>query len=212
MRVVDLSHTISANMPVYPETEPPVFECPCTIDEHGFCETKIDLFSHTGTHMDAPAHIIAGSQTLDQFPVESFFGSAGIIDVSGVKESRIEIDHVAPYEASIRRWEFAVLCSGWSRFWGEAKYYQGYPLLSVEAAVWLSGFPLKGLGIDMISVDAMGSTDFPVHRVFLEKNILIIENLTNLEKIDGDDFRLACLPLKFEDADGSPVRAVAIME
>jgi arylformamidase len=65
MKVVDLSHLITVSMPVYPGTEPPRIEDACTIPEHGFAEKRLTMFSHTGTHIDAPGHILAGGARLD---------------------------------------------------------------------------------------------------------------------------------------------------
>jgi len=76
MKIIDLTHSISPNMPVYPGTEPPVFITGCSIDDISFLEKKITLYSHTGTHMDAPAHLIKGSKTLDLLPIEHFYGKA----------------------------------------------------------------------------------------------------------------------------------------
>ena len=79
MKIIDLSHPISPGMPVYPGTEPPVFVTGASIAKAGFLEKKITLFSHTGTHVDAPAHLIEGASTLDQLPVEQFIGKALVL-------------------------------------------------------------------------------------------------------------------------------------
>jgi kynurenine formamidase len=117
-----------------------------------------------------------------------------------------------PYLEAIRQAEFFLLQTGWSRHWGSSSYYAGYPVLSSEAADWLSGFELKGFGMDTMSVDSMDSEDLPVHRAFLQKETILIENLTNLEAAPGSRFLFSCFPLKLEEADGSPVRAVAYLE
>ena len=67
MRVIDLTHTICEDMPVYPGTEPPKLQTANTIERDGFRETLLTMYSHTGTHMDAPAHLYAGRITLDAF-------------------------------------------------------------------------------------------------------------------------------------------------
>jgi kynurenine formamidase len=105
-----------------------------------------------------------------------------------------------------------ILNTGWSRYWGQEKYYRDFPLLTPEAAQLLSGFNLKGIGIDCSSVDAVGSEAFPIHKIFFNKNILIIENLTALDQIKADRFTFCCFPLKIQQADGSPVRAVGIVD
>ena len=71
-------------MPVYPGTEPPILEEANTITRDGFAEKKLSLFSHTGTHMDAPAHMIPNGRTLDSYPVEEFFGRAVMLDLRGI--------------------------------------------------------------------------------------------------------------------------------
>ena len=74
MSVLDLTHTISGEMPVYPGTEKPVLTTACTIETAGYRETLLHMYSHTGTHMDAPAHMIARGRTLDSYGVEKFVG------------------------------------------------------------------------------------------------------------------------------------------
>lgn len=195
-------------MPVYPGTEQPVIITGCSIDEVGFLEKKITFFSHTGTHIDAPAHLIKGHSTLDMLPVDHFYGPALMLNFDNFTPS-IGLKELEPYQDRIKQIDFLLLCTGWSRYWGSEKYFIDYPVLSLDAASWLSGFGLKGFGIDTISADIAETQDYPVHKALLQKNIIIIENLTNLEDLRGKQFNFSCFPLSFEDADGSPVRAVA---
>jgi arylformamidase len=209
MRIIDLSHEISPNMPVYPGTEPPVFSPGCSMEDAGFLEKKITFYSHTGTHMDAPAHLIKNSKTLDQFPIAHFYGKALLVNVENLKKPLIDIKDLNSYQDDLRQVEFVLIYTGWSRFWHTEKYFTDYPVLSFESAQWLSQFDLKGIGLDVISADIAGSRDFPIHNVFLKNNTVIIENLNNLGLINVDQFFFSCFPLNFKDADGSPVRAVA---
>lgn len=210
MQIIDLSHEIHSQIPVYPGTEPPVFTPTNSIVQDGFAETLISMYSHTATHMDAPAHILSAGRTLDQFPVEQFFGSACIADVSQVTELSITVTDLQPVQQHLEEVDFLLLKTGWSQRWGRESYFNDFPSLSVAAAEWLSGFKLKGVGIDAISIDPVSEETLPAHHRLLEKNILIIENLTCLEKIISDRFYFSSLPLKLRAADGSPVRAVAI--
>ncbi len=211
MKIVDLSHTISPDMPVYPGTEPPVFSTACTIEDIGFMEKKITLYSHTGTHMDAPSHIIPGAKTLDQMPPDLFVGNGAVVEL-GVKECRtIDIELLKPHRGRIERSEFLLLHTGWGDLWGEEAYLKGYPVLSHDAAEWLADFPLKGIGADTISADEVESATFPIHTILLEREIVVIENLTNLRALSDNEFVFCCFPLKIENADGSPVRAVALL-
>jgi arylformamidase len=209
--IIDLSHIIKEGMPVYPGTEPPLIIDANTLEKEGFAEKKITLYSHTGTHMDAPCHIIEGAASLDELDIGHFAGSAIVLDVSGASSGNIGLDLLMGFEQKIEGMAFVILSTGWSRFWGTDQYFSTYPVLTVEAAEWLSGFSLKGVGIDTISMDKTGSISMPVHKAFLNKNIVIIENLTNLEMISGHVFTFCCLPLRIEASDGSPLRAIAIL-
>ena len=210
MNIVDLTHTISPRMPVYPGTEPPVFTTGCSIEDSGFLEKKITLYSHTGTHMDAPAHMIKASKTLDRFAIDQFYGKAARLDVSTNKRPIIDIEDLASCEEMLRQNEFLLIHTGWSRRWGTEAYFSEYPVLSMEAAEWVSQLHLKGIGVDAISVDDTHSDSFPVHHILLKNDTEIIENLKNLDMVPVNPFIFACFPLKFENADGSPVRAVAL--
>jgi kynurenine formamidase len=210
MNIVDLTHTISQHMPVYPGTDPPVMTNGCTIEADGFWEKKMTLYSHTGTHMDAPAHMIKASKTLDQLSIDHFYGKAVLIDVSSNRNPIIDVEDLALHEEILMQNEFLLINTGWSHRWGTHEYFSGYPVLSVEAAKWLSHLNLKGIGVDAISVDEINSNRFPIHNILLKNDTVIIENLKNLDLIPVIAFIFSCFPLKFEEADGSPVRAVAL--
>ena len=199
-------------MPVYPGTEPPVITTGCSIDEIGFLEKKLTFYSHTGTHIDAPAHMIKGHNTLDMLPIEHFFGPALMLNFVDFTNNSIRIKELEPYQAKIKEVDFLLLHTGWSQYWGSEKYFANYPVLSVEAAHWLSSFGLKGFGLDTISADTADTQDYLVHKALLQKNMIIIENLTNLLALPSTQFEFSCFPLTIEDADGSPVRAVAFIQ
>ncbi|SCZ77288.1 cyclase family protein [Acidaminobacter hydrogenoformans] len=207
MKIIDLTHLIKENMPVFPGTEPPVLEAANTLERDGFREKKLHMYSHTGTHMDAPAHMINKGWTLDQVGIEAFFGPAVKIDARGLK--RIEKIHLEPLTDSGA--EFLVLWTGWDQYWGTEKYFGAFPALSLEAAAWLTGLSLKGIGVDAISIDPMDSEDFAVHLELLSNDMVLIENLRGLEQLP-EQFIFSAMPLKLEDADGSPVRAYALLE
>lgn len=210
LQIVDLTQIISPQMPVYPGTEPPVFDVGCTLEVDGFREKKLTLFSHTGTHIDAPAHLLAEGKTLDQFPASQFVGPACCLDFSDFTGGQIEVADLEPYRPHLEQVEFCLLHTGWSRYWGDPQYFVGFPVLSLAAAQWLCRFDLKGIGFDAISADPVASRDLPIHQQLLGKDLVLIENLTNLEPLPRQQFLFSCLPLKLADADGSPVRAVAV--
>ena len=83
MKMLDLTHCITPEMPVYPGTEPPRLTAACTMEKDGFRETLLEMYSHTGTHMDAPAHMLPSGRTLDDFPAETFAGRGFVVDCGG---------------------------------------------------------------------------------------------------------------------------------
>jgi len=210
VKVTDLTHIIHSAMPVFPGTEQPIFQKANTLEKEGFQEAKITMYSHTGTHIDAPAHMLQNEPYLDDFEIDKFIGKAMILDFSNLKGPSIEVNSLRPYEEKIKNVEFIILKTGWSNYWGDKKYFENYPSLSEESAQWISSFNLKGIGIDAISLDSIDTITFPVHKILLAKNILIIENLTNLKAINQEYFILSIMPLKNKEADGSPVRAFSI--
>jgi arylformamidase len=212
MRFIDLSQTITSGMPCYPGTPEPQFRPLASIEEHGFAEQLFSLSSHTGTHVDLPSHMLPQGSSLDAFSVERFAGKGCAIDLRGRAGGVIAVEELSPFEDLIKGSEFLLLCSGWCQYWGSPYYYKGYPVLSEEAALWLTGFDLKGLGVDMISVDAPDSDDFPVHNRLLQHEVLIIENLASITQLLHFSFIFCGFPLKIIGAEASPVRAVALID
>jgi arylformamidase len=211
MKLIDLSHPLFDSMPVYPGSESPVFETVATVGHEGYAEKRITLFSHTGTHLDAPSHILSRGQSVDLLPVDHFAGAASTLDFSSYSGRTIDVDDLMPYRYLIQTSNFVLLHTGWSRHWGLTAYNTGYPVLTESAADWICGFGLKGLGVDAISVDPLQATGLPVHRRLLEEQIIVIENLTRLKDLPQSGFTFFALPLRIQDGDGSPVRAIAMI-
>ena len=212
MKLIDLSHPITPTMPVYPGDEQPVLKIMGSIDEDGYKDKVITICSHTGTHMDAPAHILKNSMSLDRLPIEHFFGNAFLINWVDGKSKIIEPENLTEHRDSLEQADYLLIHTGWSKYWGTDDYFSNYPVFSPEAADWLKGFSLKGIGLDTISADEINNSDLPIHKSLLGSNTVIVENLTNLDKISCETFTFSCFPLRLEDADGSPVRAVAILD
>lgn len=214
MRIIDLTHTISERMPVYPGTEEPKLEIANTYDKNGFKETLLTMFSHTGTHMDAPAHIFDKKTTLDSFPAEQFVGKALVIDCSDLKEGeKITIEYIENIREKADEAEFILFRTGWDEFWGTDAYFGDYPYITEEVADYLIQSKKKGVGLDVIGIDPIADENLTLHKkLFAETEIVVIENLTNLKKVGNDLFTLCALPLKYENADGAPSRAIAILE
>lgn len=209
MKVIDLTHTISEDMPVFPGTKSPVIVDGCTIDKDGFAEKTLTMFTHTGTHMDAPAHVLKGKRTLDQFPAGHFVGKAVVLDCTSL-EGKINLSDLKKIEIKLESADFLILKTGWDQYWGKGSYFNDFPVLSIDAAKYLIQLDLRGIGVDTISVDPVDAANLPIHRVLFEKELIIVENL-KLPIDLPDEFIFSCLPLHLHDADGSPIRAVAMV-
>lgn len=195
-------------MPVYPGTAQPSIERTNTLEPDGFLEHRLGMHTHTGTHMDAPAHILPGGATLDSYPAERFMGPAFMIEAF---DGPCDIATLRAYEDEIRKSDFLIMRTGWGEKWGTDGYFRGFPVLGTDAADWLCGMDLKGFGVDAISVDPVEDASLPVHHVLLESGILIIENLANLGMLASPRLVFVCLPLRISGSDGAPARAVAIV-
>ena len=160
--------------------------------------------------MDAPFHQLEHGKTLDQFPPEKYYGSAFSIDCTKLSEEKITVDFLESYKDVIDSVDFILLNTGWYKKWQTNDYFKGFPTLTEEAAKWLTQFDLKGIGLDVISIDPVESVPLLNHRIVLEKEIIIIENMTNFDALGNEVFKLSCFPLKIENADGSPTRAIGI--
>jgi arylformamidase len=208
--IIDLSHPISNNTPVYPGTPNPRIEVCNTLENDGFVEHLISLSTHTGTHIDAPSHMLKDGKKLCDFPLNRLIGNGYLINCSECFE--IELPILKQHEAEIKTTDILVIFTGWSTKWSTGNYFDGYPVLTSEAARWLTQFDLKAVGFDAISADKVEDHNYTNHHIFLENEILIIENLTNLELLPNPSFEFFCIPLNIKDTDGAPVRAFAKVE
>lgn len=213
MKIIDLTHVISESMPVYPGTEGPKFEIANTYEKNGFKETLLTMFSHTGTHMDPPVHLFAHRTPLDSFPVEQFVGKGLVIDCSDLQEGQIiSMQYIENVKDKADQAEFILFYTGWDKYWGTNSYFGDYPYISEEVAEYLIRSKKKGIGLDVIGLDPIADENLTIHRkLFAAADIVVIENLTGLEAIGGELFTFCALPLKYQDSDGAPVRAIAIL-
>ena len=214
MRVIDLTHTIKGDMPVYPGTGTPKLETANTYEENGFRETLVSFYSHTGTHMDPPAHLFAGRTTLDAFPASQFLGRALVIDCTHLREGEaITMKELRKYGGAEDTIDFLLFYLGWDARWGTEAYFGEYPCIDEEVLRHILDGSYKGIGFDVIGLDPIADGNLPRHKaLFREKDIVNIENLKNLGQCGTEPFWFACLPMKIEGSDGAPVRAIAWFE
>lgn len=205
MPVIDLSHVLTNGMDRYPgdEKEPRIIRL-AEHGENGHQVSALDMGCHIGTHIDTPLHFRAGGPGLAEIPVDRFLGKATVLDaVAGVipPEAAAGID-LGPVD-------FVIFRTGWESRWGTAGYYADWPCLHPDLAAHLADSGLKGVGLDSPSVDPLDAAD--AHLIFAEAGLINIENLANLDALPAGIFDFLALPLKLDGAEGSPVRAVALI-
>lgn len=214
MKVIDLTHTIKEEMPVYPGTDTPKLISANTYEENGFKETLLKMYSHTGTHMDPPSHLYADRTTLDQFPASQFLGKALVIDCRELEEGQlITMKYLEKYGKKTEEADFLLFCTGWDKYWGNKAYFGNYPCINNEVLEYIIQGDYKGIGFDVIGLDPINDENLTRHKkLFKNCDIVNIENLKNLELCGNELFHFSCFPLKIDESDGCPIRAIAWFE
>lgn len=204
MKIIDLTHTISHGMPVFPGEDKPSIIRDVLPDDAGYVTHRLETNMHTGTHIDAPFHIKSDSQTIDKFSVELFSGRAVLIDVHDLPK----IEMQAEWEPLFRTYKIVLFQTGWSTAWGKENYYFDYPVFDAEIAKLLVKCGVRIAGFDSPSPD---KEPFAFHSVFLKDERFLVENLTNLDKLAGNEnITFMAFPMKIE-AEASLIRAVAMI-
>ncbi len=201
---IDLSVPINSKTPVYPGDPQLRIKSAGQISEDGFNYHVVTIGTHVGTHIDAPSHMLEDGKTLDQIPLEQFFGRGVVISV---KNKKFELKDVK--SANIQANDIVFFYTGMIDQYHDAKeYFENYPQIPEDIARYLIDKKVKMIGVDMCSPD---HPDFPIHRLLLKNDVLIIENLINLDQLIGKEFEVIALPLNLQ-IDASPARVVATIK
>ncbi len=224
-RVIDLSQTLEEHAPHYP-THSKFYHNLWNSYWHGdrSLTYQITMNEHSGTHVDAPAHFISDAKpeahtTIDRVPAARLMGRGLRLDCRKYRAGEnVPADFVEKWEkdhGAIKADDIVLINFGWSSHWAVRPQHQSYvadwPGVSMEAAEYLLEKKIAALGVDSLSADSPAALrSNPIHPRVLEKQVLLIENLCNLDQLP-DFFVFLALPLKIRDGSGSPVRAVALV-
>ncbi len=187
-----------------------------TIAKEGWNATTLELYSHCGTHMDAPVHFIDGTATIDQQDLSVCVGPALMIDLTRngpVSDGQlITIEHLEPYHAQIVAGARLLLRTDWHKRYGTVEYRDALPRISVALAKWLVDRQVAMVGVEPPSVADVNNKEelTEVHQILFKGGVLIVEGLANLDQIIQSVVQFIALPLKISGGDGCPVRAIAI--
>ena len=211
LQIYDLTHTYGQFMPEWPSHPGVDIDVLKFHARDGVYEVNWEGIMHRGTHMDAPSHMLPRGSTLEVLPASQFCGRAVVLDVSDLPpRSVITADYLREQNGTIRSADFVLFYTGWERKWGTGAYYDDdFPVPDQEAAKYLVSCGLKGVGTDALSVDTLRDQQFLAHKTLLDGGLVILESLCLKKVVGRTDLMLFALPLKFENADGAPVRAIA---
>ncbi|QQR55212.1 cyclase family protein [Candidatus Peregrinibacteria bacterium] len=202
MKRIDLTHTFTHDMPVYPgDSQPELIETADDYEGGKIIHYQLKTSMHVGTHMDAPLHMLPNGKRINEYDVDHFFGRGHLIDARG---KAIDLDLLEGQ--SISKGDIVLILTGFSKIFGTPEYYESYPEISETFASKMVELGVHIVGTDTPSPDR---SPFAIHKILLGSDILIIENLTHLEALLGQEpFTVTALPVKF-DAEAAPVRVVA---
>lgn len=184
-----------------------------TIDKDGWNATTLSLYSHAGTHMDAPLHFNVNKDGIDQTPLESCIGKAWIIEIQNCQEKQLlNIQDLGKVKEKFRKGESLIFKTGWSKYVDLPEYRDALPRISADLANWCVNKGVKMLAVEPPSVaDVLNIEELnEIHTILLKGRITIIEGLTNLESIESEFVELYAIPLKILHGDGAPARVFAI--
>jgi kynurenine formamidase len=214
--IVDLSVPMkSLGTSVFPGYPMPLKSTMTTLADTGWASYLWVLVEHSGTHVDAPAHVVEGALPVDKVPLNSYIGRGAVLDLRGkpphysiTKDDLLGEIRKKGLDGKVGPDWVLLLCTGWTGKTGTPQWLE-YPELSQDASQYIAGLGVNAVGLDSPSPDY---APLPAHKVLLSKGIAIFENLTNLEKVMGREFIFLGAPLPLVDGSASPVRAFALVQ
>ena len=170
--------------------------------------SRLDMGSHSGTHVDAPKHFFDDGAGVDALPLDVLMGPARLIAFADTVKSIGESDLRAHDLMGVTRLLMRTRNSAWLAS-GATEFHPDYTYLAPDGAAYLVGLGVKLVGVDYLSVEQFHSGHHRTHRTLLSANVVIVEGLVLVEAPPGD-YELCCLPLRRAGLDGAPARAVLV--
>ena len=183
------------------------------LETDGWNATTLNLYSHCGTHMDAPVHFGVDKDSIDTLPVDKLIGPAWVADVRPIApRALIEVKHIGVVAERFEAGDGLLICTGWCEYYGQERYRNELPRISEELAHWCVEKKVRILGVEPPSVaDVNNSQELTaIHRILFEGGVIVVEGLANLAALTKPKVTFIALPLKITGGDGSPARAIAV--
>ena len=204
---------VDLTLPLMPGMRGVSCEVDATVANQGWNATNWVLYSHAGTHMDAPVHYEASPQSIDQIPLERCIGTAQVVNLADTRpRALLGPECLGDLEATWQPDDILLLRTDWYRRHGTPEYRDALPRISTDLARWCVRQQVKLLGVEPPAVaDPHNREEITVvHRILLEAGIVIVEGLAYLDQLTRPRVIFAALPLKLAHGDGAPCRAFAI--
>lgn len=197
---IDISQPLRSGMPVWPGDPP----ARITRTSDGLPSvSQLVLGTHVGTHVDPPAHFIAGAATVDRLPLDALIGPAWVAHLTRAGAITAATLEAADIPAGTDR----LLLRTPNSDTASEVFDPAYVALTVDAAEWLLARKVRLVGIDAPSIELFGAAGEPVHHALLGAGVVIVEGLA-LADVPPGPYELICLPLRIADGDGAPARAI----
>ena len=188
------------------------FEPKYNFAAHGWNAQTLHLYSHCGTHMDAPIHSEAGEQSIDEVPLSRCMGPAWLVPLDGIApRALITVADLGRIATRVAPGDSLLLRTGWSAFVEEPKWRDELPRVSLELARWCVGRGVRMIGVEppsVADVNNLAEVTF-IHRILLGGGVTIVEGLTGLDLLPGPRCTFGAFPLPVAGGDGAPCRALA---
>lgn len=211
MKVIDLTHSYEDTMPLMDGISRPRFRDIAQVEQDGYSMSEYTFINHSGTHIDAPAHQIAGGATLDEIPLDRLVTEAFVVDLRAHAPGPVSVGDLGDRLAKVRRNDIVLFCSGNSDNWGSDRYWHGWSYPDAVATAALIEVGVSGVGFDGPSADPVESQTYDLHRLWLSSGRFILENLADLHHLP-ERCRIIVAPLKVRAANGGPARVLALIE
>ena len=208
--ILDLTREVKNDSKVFPGSPLPKFITWTKMDVHNYDSEVIFMSTHTGTHMDAPSHFARDVSSIDKIAVSRFISKAILIKIKKGSDQLITASEIEKSNVSIMEGDTIVFSTLWENEVDKEYFFSHSPGLAEDAAKYLVNKKVNAVCIDSPSIDRGSDNNYPVHKILLSKEILVVENLCNLSKLNRQYFTLIITPLKLFGASGSPIRAIAV--
>lgn len=208
--ILDLTREVRNDTKVFPGSPLPKFITWTKMDVHEYDSEVIFMSTHTGTHMDAPSHFASDASSIDKISVKRFISNAILIKIKKGSNQLVTANEIEESNVRIMEGDAIVFSTLWENEIDKEYFFSHSPGLAEDAAKYLINKKVNAVCIDSPSIDRGSDSSFAVHKLLLSKEILIVENLCNLNKLNSQYFTLIMAPLKLSGASGSPIRAIAV--